>query len=54
VSQEPVLFEASIEENIRLGNHTVTQTQMIAAARAAYAHDFIEALPDVNITAINV
>jgi ABC-type multidrug transport system fused ATPase/permease subunit len=48
VSQEPVLFEASIAENIRLGKRTITQTQMIAATKAANAHEFVESLPDVG------
>jgi ABC-type multidrug transport system fused ATPase/permease subunit len=47
VSQEPVLFEASIEDNIKLGKHAITHSQLVAAARSANAHEFIDKLPDV-------
>ncbi|RUS83275.1 hypothetical protein EGW08_008955 [Elysia chlorotica] len=45
VSQEPVLFDASIEENIRLGNVSATIEEVEAAAKMANAHDFIKSLP---------
>lgn len=45
VPQDPVLFSTSIFDNIRFGNPSATLTQVKAAARAAYADDFIEALP---------
>ena len=45
VSQEPVLFEATIAENIRLGRRNISTTQMETAARAANAHTFIQTLP---------
>ncbi|GAB4327788.1 MAG: ABC transporter ATP-binding protein [Calditrichia bacterium] len=41
VPQETVLFSTSIKENIRYGNLTATDEQVIAAAKAANAHDFI-------------
>uniref|UniRef100_A0A0M3KEN3 ABC transporter domain-containing protein n=1 Tax=Anisakis simplex TaxID=6269 RepID=A0A0M3KEN3_ANISI len=45
VTQEPVLFAASIEENIRMGNEHVTEREMIQACTAANAHQFITKLP---------
>jgi len=47
VSQEPVLFDASIRENIALGvTREVTEAEIIDAARRANAHDFITSFPD--------
>ena len=46
VSQTPALFYGSIEENIRYGNPTATLAQVKEAATIAYAHDFIEAMPN--------
>lgn len=48
VSQEPVLFDASIEENIRFGKLDATEKEIHQAAREANAHDFIKALPEVG------
>ena len=45
VLQEPLLFSGSIAENIRYGRLDATREEIIAAARAANAHDFINALP---------
>lgn len=45
VFQETYLFGGTIRENIQFGNPDATESQICAAARAAYAHDFIEALP---------
>ena len=45
VSQEPVLFDDSIRENIRLGRPGATDAQVEEAARLAGALDFIRALP---------
>ena len=45
VSQEPVLFDESILENIRLGRPTATDAEVREAARLAGALDFIEAQP---------
>jgi subfamily B ATP-binding cassette protein MsbA len=41
VMQDPVLFSGSIAENIRYGRITATMDEVIAAAKAANAHDFI-------------
>ncbi|CAF0803457.1 unnamed protein product [Adineta steineri] len=46
VSQEPVLFTGSIEDNIRFGKPNATDEEVEAAARIANAHDFIMALPE--------
>ena len=46
VSQEPVLFATSIEENIRYGRPSASHDEVVAAARAANAHEFIRAFPD--------
>ena len=41
VSQETFLFKGSIAENIALGSTGASKDEIIAAAKAAYAHDFI-------------
>ncbi|CAF1393900.1 unnamed protein product [Adineta steineri] len=46
VSQEPILFAASIFENIRFGKVTATQAEIEEAARQANAHNFIMELPN--------
>ncbi|MFP4167370.1 MAG: ABC transporter ATP-binding protein [Desulfonatronovibrionaceae bacterium] len=46
VSQENFLFNATIRENIAYGREDVSQMILEDAARAAYAHDFIQQLPD--------
>jgi len=46
VSQEPVLFDATIEENIRFGSSHVTKEEIVQAAKEANAHDFIMSFPD--------
>jgi ABC-type multidrug transport system fused ATPase/permease subunit len=45
VLQEPLLFAGSIADNIRYGRLDATDEEVIDAARAANAHDFIIALP---------
>ncbi|MEN6565387.1 MAG: ABC transporter ATP-binding protein [Veillonellales bacterium] len=45
IQQEPILFHASILENIRYGRPTATFEQVEQAARLANAHDFIMELP---------
>ena len=47
VSQEPVLFTGSIEDNIRLGKEDATDEEIISAAKIANAHSFIMKFPDV-------
>ncbi|MSU88884.1 ATP-binding cassette domain-containing protein [Rhodobacteraceae bacterium 2CG4] len=46
VLQEPFLFTGSVLENIRYRKTDATEDQVIEAARAVGAHDFIEALPE--------
>jgi ATP-binding cassette subfamily B protein len=52
VMQEPLLFSGTLEENIRYGDLEANQEQMIAAAVAANAHEFIERLPHAYATMI--
>ncbi|CAF1107455.1 unnamed protein product [Didymodactylos carnosus] len=46
VQQEPVLFDMSVEENIRLGKLDATDDEVVQAATLANAHDFIMQLKD--------
>ncbi|EYC12944.1 hypothetical protein Y032_0045g1172 [Ancylostoma ceylanicum] len=46
VSQEPVLFDGTLYENIKMGNETATMDQVVEACRLANAADFIKRLPD--------
>jgi subfamily B ATP-binding cassette protein MsbA len=46
VSQEVVLFDLTVAENIALGQTDCTREQVEAAARHAHAHEFITALPE--------
>jgi ATP-binding cassette, subfamily B, bacterial len=45
VPQEPVVFSGSVMENIRYGKPDATDTEVHAAAEAAFAHEFIAELP---------
>ncbi|SNT68674.1 ABC transporter transmembrane domain-containing protein [Paracoccus seriniphilus] len=45
VSQDPVIFAESASDNIRLGRPDASDAEVQAAARAAHADDFIQALP---------
>ncbi|MGD9583251.1 MAG: ABC transporter transmembrane domain-containing protein [Lysobacterales bacterium] len=45
VPQDSVIFAASAMENIRFGRYDASDAEVIAAARAAYAHEFIERQP---------
>ncbi len=46
VPQEPALFADTVRENIRYGAPDATDADIEAAAKLAYAHTFIKALPD--------
>ena len=46
MSQEPVLFSASIAENIGFGREDATMDDIIQAAKNSNAHDFITKMPD--------
>jgi ATP-binding cassette subfamily B multidrug efflux pump len=43
--QESVLFSGTVSENIRYGRPEATDDEVIAAAKAAQAHDFIMEMP---------
>ena len=45
VPQDPFLFRASAKDNIRIGRPTASLEEVVAAAHAAGAHEFIEELP---------
>jgi ATP-binding cassette subfamily B protein len=45
VGQDVFLFRGSVRENIALGRSDATEAEIVAAAKAAYAHDFIMAFP---------
>ncbi len=52
VTQDSILFNDSVKNNIGLGKEDATDTEIIAAAKVANAHDFIMELPngyDTNI-----
>jgi ATP-binding cassette subfamily C protein CydD len=53
VPQRPYLFNASVVDNIRLGRPDASPDEVEAAARQAYAHDFIVALPQGYATVID-
>jgi ABC-type multidrug transport system fused ATPase/permease subunit len=52
VLQDPLLFSTTIAENIRYGRLGASDEDVIACARAANAHDFIERLPNQYETSI--
>ncbi len=52
VSQDTWLFHGSVEENLRLGRPDATEAELVAAAKAANAHEFVMGLPDGYQTAI--
>ena len=46
VSQDTFMFYGTVEENIRYGTFGASQEEVVEAAKAAEAHEFIENLPD--------
>lgn len=52
VFQNVVLFNNTVMENIRVGRKNATDEEVIAAAKAARCHDFIEKLPEGYQTVI--
>ncbi|MCZ7563447.1 MAG: ABC transporter transmembrane domain-containing protein [Burkholderiales bacterium] len=46
VPQEPVIFAASVRENVRYARPEAGDAEVLAACRAAYAMEFVERLPD--------
>ena len=53
VPQETVLFSGTVRENIGYGKPDADDEEIIAAAKAAQAHDFIMELPDQYDTHVN-
>jgi ATP-binding cassette, subfamily B, bacterial len=53
VTQEAYLFSGSVAENIQLGRPEATMDEVIQAAKAVGAHEFIESLPDGYNTDVN-
>ncbi|OON20791.1 ABC transporter, ATP-binding protein, partial [Opisthorchis viverrini] len=53
VQQEPVLFEGTVAENIRMGKLDADQAEIEEAARLANAHDFILSLPEVGTLCVD-
>ena len=45
VPQQPVLFSTNVIDNLRYGQPNASKEQVISAAKAAHAHEFIEQLP---------
>lgn len=54
VMQNPILLNVSIAENIAIGKENATLEEIIAAAKAARAHDFIMKLPEAYDTKVGV
>jgi subfamily B ATP-binding cassette protein MsbA len=52
VTQDPILFNDSIRNNIAYGNLEASTEQIVEAARSAYAHDFIDGFPEKYDTAV--
>jgi len=46
VPQQPVLFSTNVIDNLRYGQPNASKEQVVAAAKAAHAHEFIEQLPE--------
>jgi ATP-binding cassette, subfamily B, bacterial len=46
VFQDTYLFHSSVRDNLTYARPDATEAEMVAAARAAHAHDFIQALPE--------
>lgn len=53
VLQESWLFNGTIMENLRYGNESASDDEVIAAAKAAYAHSFIRRMPNGYNTVIS-
>ncbi len=54
VSQEVYIFRGTIMDNIRYGKPEATREEVVAAAKAANAHDFILALPEGYDTMVGI
>lgn len=54
VEQEPVLFSTTIAENIRYGREDATMEDIVLAAKAANAYNFIMDLPQVPLASHSI
>ncbi len=52
VPQETILFGGTIRDNIRYGRESATEDEVVAASRAAHAHEFIVGFPDQYDTVV--
>jgi ATP-binding cassette subfamily B protein len=52
VLQEPILFSTSVRENIAYARPAASEDEIVRAAEAAHAHEFIEALPQGYATRV--
>lgn len=52
VTQQTILFNDTVRSNIAYGAHSCSEAEIVAAARAAHALDFIKELPEVFDTVI--
>uniref|UniRef100_A0A7N0V0L4 Uncharacterized protein n=1 Tax=Kalanchoe fedtschenkoi TaxID=63787 RepID=A0A7N0V0L4_KALFE len=52
VQKEAVLFSTTISENIRYGNERASEVEIVMAAMAANAHEFISAMPEAYQTQV--
>ncbi len=52
VTQEPILFNDTVRNNIAYGRADASEQQIVAAAKSAYAYEFIESFPDGFNTSI--
>ncbi len=52
VSQDVEIFDRTVRENIAYGRRDADDREVIDAAQAAYAHDFIDRLPDGYATRV--
>jgi subfamily B ATP-binding cassette protein MsbA len=52
VTQEPILFNDTVRNNIAYGNLDASEKDILAAAEAAYAYDFIKSFPEGFNTSI--
>ena len=52
VTQEPILFNDTVRNNVAYGNQNASQKEIENAVKAAYAYDFIQSFPDKYDTII--
>src|SRR4029453_12843208 len=52
VTQETVLFNDTVKNNIAYGESDIPMDRIVAAAQSAHAHEFIEGLPEKYETVV--